>query len=317
MYVPNVYSRLARSLAAGQKRSLHPCVARHRLARSRARRCASVGGTARLVVVHSGAYSSQTARDWSVPRADWPTRLNDGTERCRVHADTQYTHSGRLFSGLFHLSSPISLLSRWSLSSLRLLHRGRGFILSFASRFPNPTYFVSRSLVRSKAVSQRRSTAREIPRTRYEFTFLLLYSTLACPPFCLLEPLVYLADLRLPYVSAAQLSHRSHSPSFSLSLFPPVYAHDHAVPTSSSTLFFSLFLLFFFSLVAIVIIVVVDVGLHDAVSRSRKVRYGRGEQSRKKERVSRSRCGERNAKKPILKYSTAFAHRVCTHVCDG
>lgn len=57
-----------------------------------------------------------------------------------------------------------------------------------------------------KTVSQQRGS--EIPRTRYEFTFLLLYSTLACPPFCLLESLVCLADLRLPYVSAARLSHR-------------------------------------------------------------------------------------------------------------
>ena len=61
----------------------------------------------------------------------------------------------------------------------------------------------------AKTVSQQQSS--EIPRTRYEFTFLLLYSTLACPPFCLLESLVCLADLRLPYVSAARLSHRLHS----------------------------------------------------------------------------------------------------------
>lgn len=205
---------------------------------------------------------------------------------------TEYTHSGRLFSGLLYLTPVIPLLSRWSLSSLRSPP------LPFAPRRPGIYPFLCLSipqshllrlslapLVRSKAVSQRRSAAREIPRTRYEFTFLLLYSTLACPPFCLLEPLVYLADLRLPYVSAAQLSHRSHSPSslsLSLSLFPPVYAHDHAVPTSSSALLFSLFLLFHFLFFpAAVIIVVVDVGLHDAVSRSRKVRYGRGEQSRK------------------------------------
>lgn len=78
--------------------------------------------------------------------------------------------------------------------------------LSFPCLSIPQSHLLRLSLVGSKAVSQRRSYAtREIPRTRYEFTFLLLYSTLACPPFCLLEPLVYLADLRLPYVSAARL----------------------------------------------------------------------------------------------------------------
>lgn len=88
---------------------------------------------------------------------------------------------------------------------------GSSILLSLSPYSPfsiNVSLFIvwSLSLCPAKTVSQQQSS--EIPRTRYEFTFLLLYSTLACPPFCLLESLVCLADLRLPYVSAARLSHR-------------------------------------------------------------------------------------------------------------
>lgn len=136
--------------------------------------------------------------------------------------------------------SPISVSLfpfRRSLSLFSSPATRSGIYPFLASRFPNPTYSVSRSLVRKQSLSGvERLREREIPRTRYEFTFLLLYSTLACPPFCLLEPLVYLADLRLPYVSAARLI--SLVPLFlSLALSARVRAWSFR-PTSSFALLF-------------------------------------------------------------------------------
>lgn len=144
MYVRNVYSRLARGRTKEIPTSLRGPAS---TGLSRARRCAGVGGNG---ATGSGAYSPRTARDWSVPRADWPTRLSDGIEAEPSPRGPRTVYTQRTaVSALFRLSSsPISLLSRWSLSSLRPQHRGWGFILFFASRFPNPTYFVSRSLAR-------------------------------------------------------------------------------------------------------------------------------------------------------------------------
>lgn len=166
----------------------------------------------RLVVVRSGADGARLVRA-ARRLADSPERRRSA-DRSRVHADAEYTHSARTaVLGSLPISLHLSLFSPAGPCPLFVPCAAAGD-LSFPLPLDSPiplTSSLARSLVRSKAVSQRRSAAREIPRTRYEFTFLLLYSTLACPPFCLLEPLVYLADLRLPYVSAAQLSHRSHS----------------------------------------------------------------------------------------------------------
>lgn len=237
-------------------------------------------------------YSWWPRRDWSELRADWLTRF-DGWHRVESTwtriVYIQLRPRTAVLGYLLSLSLSLSLFSFSLLLVLILSCTSRPGIYPFlASRFPNSTYSVSHSLVRSKAVSQRRSTAREIPRTRYEFTFLLLYSTLACPPFCLLEPLVYLADLRLPYVSAARLSHWFHSLFLSLSFSPALSACIRMImlfrrrrPLS----FFFFFRLFFWPPLSSV--AVDDERLHDAVSRSRKVRYGREEQSRKTERVSR------------------------------
>lgn len=110
------------------------------------RRRAGVGGTARLVVVRIRR-ERRVIGPWRTQIGWLAERRYTAEPSPRGHASI-YTQRTAVLGSLFCLSSPISLLSRWSLSSLRPLHRGRGFILSFTSRFPNPTYFVSRSLAR-------------------------------------------------------------------------------------------------------------------------------------------------------------------------
>lgn len=140
-----------------------------------------------------------TSRDWSAPRADWPARRRrppDGSvesaRTCSVHGSRLWTsvplslslcrslllHSVSSFLPLpvhpsisrflfvsFSLppSGPYSLSLSLDLSILLVLPspraRGRGIYPFLASRFPNPTYSVSRA--RSKAVSQRRGSERD------------------------------------------------------------------------------------------------------------------------------------------------------------
>lgn len=212
------------------------------------RRCAGVGGTARLVVVRSGAFSSRTARDWSVPGADWPTRLSNGIERSGVHADARYTHSGRLFSALFHPSSPISLLSRWSLSSSRPPAPRPGIYPFLCLSIPQSHLLrlsLARSSVRKQSLSgvaqRERSLGRDmnsrssfyIPRS--PALHFACSSPLSTSPICdyrMCRPHSYLIGPTL-----------SSSHSLFLTLFPPVYAHDHAVrrrrPLFFSSFFFS------------------------------------------------------------------------------
>lgn len=161
-----------------------------------------------------------------------------------------------------------------------------------------------------------------IPWTRYEFTFLLLYSTLACPPFCLLEPLVYLADLRLPYVSSAQLSH-SHSLSLSFlscSIYLYIYAHDHAVLRDVHLFFF----FFFFLVIAVIIVVVLPLYARTfanvvtySLAKSTILKRERGNLRSPEERVSllrRAALARENPKMPlILKYSNACTRYVCSY----
>lgn len=137
---------------------------------------------------------------------------------------------------------------------------GSSILLSLSPYSPfsiNVSLFIvwSLSLCPTKTVSQQQSS--EIPRTRYEFTFLLLYSTLACPPFCLLESLVCLADLRLPYVSAARLSHRLlFSPFFpSLSRSRPIFSRYIRVWSCCSDVVVVVFVVFSVVFVAAAIVV--------------------------------------------------------------
>lgn len=199
-----------------------------------------------------------------------------GSTRSRVRADSEYTYVAETADGClscFRLS--LSLLQ--VLIPLVVSCNAVGD-LSFPCLSIPQSHLLRLSLVGSKAVSQRRSAAtreRSLGRdmnSRSSFYIprspalhFACSSPLSTSPIC---------DYRM--CRPHGLSRWSHS--FSRSLFPPVYAPDHSVPTSSFALLFCLFLLFRFSAVAVVI-VIDDQDLRD-VNRSRKIRYGRGEQSR-------------------------------------
>jgi len=144
-----VYSRLARR----DKRDPHILAWLGIDWLEQARRSVSVAASARLVVVRSDVYSLRTRRDWSVRRADWPARPDGGTERSRVHADTEYTPSrdrGRLFSApalpLILSSLSLSLSGPYPLGSSCSRRADQGIYPSLALDSP---IILTPSLVRS------------------------------------------------------------------------------------------------------------------------------------------------------------------------